>query len=384
MRIRWLLPAILFLISARPAAAKGEFSFNGYVKLLHETDYVRVPDTFLSGQLLHQRLMMRYDAGEHLYIRTDLRIRLFRGHLYESRPYFGESLKHPEKHFRPEILSDIDRQKITVFAEADRAYAGYQKGAWDVRVGKQRINWGTNLVWNPNDLFNAYNILDFDYEERPGTDAVRIQYDLRDRRAAEVAYAPGKFGSTVAAGIYRTHLKTYDLQFSFGSYRRQAVAGLGWAGNILEAGFKGEINRYFPEAGKSAQTCFSSTVDYTFKGDWYLFVSCLWQEKAAESSDAFTSASPVILLSPKQLMPFRMSAYCGAMKELSPKWSLQLAAIYGGTSSNLIAFPGVTWRLADDLELLLTGQAYFSRQEEDWGNRADALFLRLKYNFEGY
>ena len=32
-----------------------------------------------------------------------------------------------------------------------------------------------NLVWNPNDLFNAFSFVDFDYEERPGSDALRIQ-----------------------------------------------------------------------------------------------------------------------------------------------------------------------------------------------------------------
>jgi hypothetical protein len=64
-----------------------------------------------------------------------------------------------------------------VFAFDDRsAYLDYTAGKWQFRVGRQRINWGVNLVWNPNDVFNSFSYFDFDYEERPGSDAVRVQY----------------------------------------------------------------------------------------------------------------------------------------------------------------------------------------------------------------
>ena len=32
------------------------------------------------------------------------------------------------------------------------------------------------MVWNITDLFNPQSVLDFDYEEKPGSDAIRIQY----------------------------------------------------------------------------------------------------------------------------------------------------------------------------------------------------------------
>ena len=57
----------------------------------------------------------------------------------------------------------------------DRVFLEYNKNDWEVRVGRQRINWGINLAWNPNDVFNAYSFFDFDYEERPGSDAIRIR-----------------------------------------------------------------------------------------------------------------------------------------------------------------------------------------------------------------
>lgn len=36
------------------------------------------------------------------------------------------------------------------------------------------------MAWNPNDWFNTYNYFDFDYEERPGTDAIRVRVYFKD------------------------------------------------------------------------------------------------------------------------------------------------------------------------------------------------------------
>ena len=58
----------------------------------------------------------------------------------------------------------------------DRAYIDYTKDKFQLRIGRQRINWGQCFTWNPNDLFNAYSFFDFDYVEKPGSDAIRIQY----------------------------------------------------------------------------------------------------------------------------------------------------------------------------------------------------------------
>ncbi|MCK7542259.1 MAG: hypothetical protein MZV63_70990 [Marinilabiliales bacterium] len=56
----------------------------------------------------------------------------------------------------------------------DRASVDFTAGTLQVSAGRQRINWSQALVWNPNDIFNTYSSFDFDYMERPGSDAVRV------------------------------------------------------------------------------------------------------------------------------------------------------------------------------------------------------------------
>jgi len=50
---------------------------------------------------------------------------------------------------------------------ADRFWLDYHQQGLDLRLGRQRINWGQTFVWNANDVFNSYSFFDFDYEERP-------------------------------------------------------------------------------------------------------------------------------------------------------------------------------------------------------------------------
>ena len=82
----------------------------------------------------------------------------------------------------------------------DRLFIEWNKEKWNIRIGRQRINWGINLAFNPNDIFNAYNFLDFDYEERPGVDAARVQYYY------------GSFSGLDLVTVSYTHLDVYKRQ----------------------------------------------------------------------------------------------------------------------------------------------------------------------------
>ena len=129
----------------------------------------------------------------------------------------------------------------------DRASIDYTRGKWQVTLGRQRINWGLNMVWNPNDIFNAYSYFDFDYEESPGTDAVRVQYYLNSTSSAEIAYKPGKNANEmIAAGLYRFTKGSYDIQALAGMVETDYVLGGGWSGVLGQAGFNGEISAFVP------------------------------------------------------------------------------------------------------------------------------------------
>ena len=120
----------------------------------------------------------------------------------------------------------------------------YQKKKLEINIGRQRVNWGVNTIWNSNDLFNAYNFIDFDYIERPGSDVVRIIYTGDNLSSIEFVFMPTSKGRNVFSGMYRFNKLGYDFQIIGADYYEDIVIGGGWAGNILKAGFKGEMS-YF-------------------------------------------------------------------------------------------------------------------------------------------
>jgi hypothetical protein len=80
-------------------------------------------------------------------------------------------------------------------------------------IDRQRIHWGVTNFWNANDLFNAYNFLDVEYEERAGREAVRLQLFSGGSAGWELVYAPSRKSGMQTGGLLRKfHWNDYDLQ----------------------------------------------------------------------------------------------------------------------------------------------------------------------------
>lgn len=61
--------------------------------------------------------------------------------------------------------------------ELDRLYFDIELGQWDLRLGRQAINFGQAQIWNPVDLVDSNTALDFDIVKQ-GIDAVRASYSI--------------------------------------------------------------------------------------------------------------------------------------------------------------------------------------------------------------
>ena len=361
-----------------PESDSTRLQIKGYIKSLTQLNKSTFPDTLLSGELLHQRTSIEYQVIPQLVLRTDVRTRLFYGKLFEQAG-FREGLSDNSELINTDHYI-IDNEDLLLLLQIDRAFLDYQGTNSNVRIGEQRINWGTNLVWNPNDIFNTYNILDFDYEERNGVQAIRLQYQPDDRKVIELTGAPGKDSSSIFGCQYKTNYKTYDLQFSAGTLYQQPLIGAGWAGNIGTVGCKGELNYYFKQPRKEQQFIASGTLDYTTNNRWYIYTSILFQEKKPAAT-AFSTYNQRNSTTAKFLMPGHWSFYVGSLKELSPLTAIQLAVVYSDYNNSLIVFPTFSYSAGKNLELLSAFQCIFDNQQTDWQYEGIAGFLRLKYSF---
>ena len=356
---------------------------NGYIKDLQSTYFIQKIDSNASMNLIHNRLNFKFTISPKISGRLEIRNRIFYGEQVKLIPDFGKTINQYNGILNLSHLW-INEKSFVAHSVIDRMLLQYSDEKWDVKIGRQRINWGINNVWNPNDIFNAYNFLDFDYEERPGNDAIRIQRNLNNSSSLELAYKPGKYKDEhTAAFLYKINKWKYDFQFLGGMYQTDYVVGGGWAGNIKEAGFKGELSYFIPKRQtlETSETfSFSIMVDQTFKNDWYISIAGLYNSNPTNvfaTNGSFYNTN----LSAKLLFPFGYNFYATVMKTISPIASFNFSFIYSPEKNTAILVPVYAWNVATNFDLDFTAQSFFAEQNNTYKNLITEIYIRGRWSF---
>ena len=242
-----------------------ETQFNGYLKYMQTLAFAAESDLEVNN-LLHNRLNFSfYSTGGSKFV-AQIRNRILYGASVKSIPNYGESINEYDGILPFEFLI-ADTENVVISSIIDRCYYQYANEKLQLRIGRQRINWGINTTWNPNDVFNSYNIYDFDYEEREGADAVRLTLFPNYMSSFDIAYKfTGDWKTDIVAAMYKFNTWNYDIQLLAGKFQEKAVLGTGWAGNLKTMGFKGELS-YFHAINETDNSNISATTsfDYSLK-----------------------------------------------------------------------------------------------------------------------
>lgn len=381
-----LIAFLLFFFLQLKAWAKGDdhpFTVRGYVKEMPSLNILHRQHDASFINLIHNRFNLKYTPAENWECRFEIRNRIFLGDIDAAGMDFGERVTYDPG------LTDLgflwlDDSTAVMTTVIDRMMVRYNHDDFTCTFGRQRINWGMNTVWNPLDLFNAYNFLDFDYEERPGSDALRLQFSPGSFSTLEMAVKYGRnFKNPVCAGLFRSNYKSYDWQFLGGFYEDDLVIGAGWAGPLMGAGFKGEVARFKSVRNKAMRRdvfTWSVSLDYSFSHQWFGVISVLYNDNSSSLQHAgFTTADN--LLSAKQLMPFRWSFYSGWNKQFNPVFSGSLAMVYSPEKNSTIIFPSLLCNVRRNLDLDLTLQAFFGQQDAVYRALSTSAFLRMRWSY---
>lgn len=358
-----------------------QVELSGYIKHLNVFSFIDRLEQLEWTSLLHNRLNFKYTPSDAIVVRLEFRNRLFYVKSVKNTADFAEMIS-TDYGMVDLSWNVIDDGNLLFNTTIDRALINYSKGSWDITLGRQRVNWGMNLVWNPNDIFNTYNFLDFDYEERPGSDAVRVQYYLSDFSKIEVTAKKGKDRNDhIVAAMYKFNKWSYDIQLITGIYEKDWVIGAGWAGNLKNAGFKGEVSYFVPyETYADSENVLSASVsvDYGFKKGLYVNGSVLYNSYAEDTTD-ITASLLNTNLSAKNLMPYKFSGFLQLAKAFTPIVSATASVIYSPTNQSVIVMPNIKYSLATNWEIDATSQSFF--EFEDYRTLGNTLFVRLRWSF---
>ncbi len=385
------LSIVLFTIGLS-ARAQSSFTLNGYVKELSmyfkpesptpvsETDTV---DYFFMNQI-HNRMNFKWYASNKLTFALEARNRLFFGQMIREYPDYKNSVNTDDGYFN---LGTVWASGDSWFIHSaiDRAYADYVVDKWQVTVGRQRVNWGVGLVWNPNDIFNTFSYFEFDYEERPGTDAVKIQYYTSVTSSAQLVYKIGRNADeTAIAGMYRFLKGSTDYQVLGGWAGLDYVLGGGWAGDIKGGGFRGELSWFTPRSkNNGSEEAFVGSVsgDYTRKNSLYLHGAVLFSSNGATGDAGGNRNLFDQNLSAKMLALGMVNLFGQVTYPFTPLFSGDISAMVNPLDGSSFIGPTLTYSLGNNLEIMLNGQLFFGREGTEYGDYGKAIYGRVKWSF---
>ena len=387
-RLKYNLINILVIISCHGLFAQDEkplkTDFNGYVKYMQAWDVTHGLDSVLDNHLLHNRLNFSWFPKEEWTLRVEMRNRIFIGDYVRRIPFYGEFVDVYNDQFDMSVWV-VNNNSIKMLSEIDRAYVQYVKDSWEFTAGRQRINWGINTVWNPNDIFNAYSFFDFDYEERPGSDAVNVTYYYSFASsisfASKITDNPEDY---TGAMLWKFNKSGYDFQLLSGVMQNNAVIGTGWAGNIRTAGFKGEASYFHGlESGINNSFVGSISGDYVY-GKTYFLLSYFYNSAGVKEPDATANLALVSAIKPlnaKNLLPFPHAIITQVSSQLNPLLNASLAVMYFPDVEGAYFGPSLSYSASDNISVDLISQIFTIGDDNIFNPTSSQVFLRGKWSF---
>ncbi len=371
-------------------------TFSGYVKSLGTALTNKDFKDPLYDNLLHNRLEFNLYPTEDLSFHLAGRNRLLYG---ERVKLFSDKDRNYGKFMNAQDdlldLSEtwVNQNYWVLHSEVDRLYANWSPGDWQIRLGRQRINWGKTLVWNPNDLFNTYSFYDFDYRARPGADALLVKYYRDYNASVELAAAPGdSFQSSIGALYYSFHQWEYDFQILSGYFQDNLMTGFGWSGYLGNASFRGEMNYYYPlsEESNSGYLLAAISGEYTFKNSFSIQLEGLYNGNEGRTSIYQLMNSRG--LEANNLSLFKYGVFGQAGYPVHPLVEARIGSIYYPEQSVAFLMPSISYSIQENWELYALAQIFMgqtqnllpdeSRRSPQQGlNQINLLGLRVKWAF---
>jgi hypothetical protein len=360
------------------------WDLDGYVKYM-ATYSIPEKQSNTLDHLIHNRFNFEYRFSPNWRVNVGMRNRAIWGDALDIAQY--PHLVSLDNGYL-DLSKNWREDKVILNTQFDRLYVSWQQEDWRAQFGRFRVNWSMNTIWNPNDIYNAYSIYDFDYEERAGTDAVLVSKTLGFADGIELIFAPAKAPDKNSISIrYFANKSGLDYQVIAGRANRDFVLGAGFATDVYEAGFRGELTWFDPidteYQGELTESIMvgSLEADYSFGGtrSWLGRAAWLFISDPEDASSALAYLN--LPLNAKTLSFAQHTLYADLSFDLTSLNRLTTSVSYYDDGS---FFSGLSsnYSLANDWQLLTVIQSFYGANDSLFGETPAILFFaNIRYSF---
>jgi hypothetical protein len=385
LRISAICVLIIFSINLHSQEKERNWRLNGHLQTLQNLWVPPASSQWQTMTSINNRLDFRWYPGNSFSFHAGVRNNMNLGQMVQLYyPYYAELSTREEGFFDLTRLWVSD-SSYYFYSNIDRLNVKWKKGKFEATAGRQRINWGINLVWTPNDIFNSFNYFDFDYVERPGCDAVLMEYFTGATSSVQFGFKMDADHEITSALMYRFNRWNYDFQAFGGVMTKDMVIGAGWSGDVKGAGFTGEMSYFHPyENFSDTSGIFEASVsaNYTFKNSLFINGSYLYNSAGTKGPAGYgTVLSLYADISAKNFTRAKHSIYAGVGYPVTPLIRADLAGILNPNDKSGFVGPSIDFSLSKNVSFLIIGQVFWGDEMTEFGDYGSLYYMRLKWNF---
>lgn len=259
-----------------------------------------------------------------------------------------------------------------------RANLTWSSGTVDMRIGRQRIAWGTGRFWSAIDRLNPVNLIALDPYERYGVDAILIEQHRTALSTVSFAWVPvrgEKHGNSLLR--WRDNHRGIDYAATAGQISDGYLVALDLAGQFRNAGWRMETSATRTPNGNT-QMRWLFGADYAFANT--LVISAEIFHDDSGQTDTAKYDLDAYLAGTRQSLGRR---YVGLFThyDITPilRWSNWLAMNLSDDSRYFS--PRLSWSVRSDLELTIGAQKYRGTHGSEFGLRNSLVFAQAQWFF---
>ncbi len=297
---------------------------------------------------------------------------------YLRTSQFLQQQNQPPRQYWSAQAKFVDRSSVYGVHRLYRAQFQVAFGDTDLRMGRQRIAWGTGRFWSPIDLLNDVSPVALEREERLGVDAVLIEHKFGPLSRLAAVYAPGRLPRQDSKALqWHGNARGVDFSVTGGRFRGDEMVGLDLAGQVGAAGVRAELSRVRPYVG-SAFVRFLVGIDYAFANTLTLGAELYHDGSGAGSTAAYDF---VALTSGSRQTLARRYLGLRAGYEITPLLRLTTDVVVNlGDGSRFVA-PGIKYSIRANLDGSLGVRWFSGRTGSEYARPPDAAYLSLQWFF---
>jgi len=364
---------LLFLLLLTSRTSAVEFS-GQYTNLLFETrDSLQQNRTTDLNRL---RLEMDGDDGPvRFHLAYDHEV-LWGGLVAD--PVVAAVLRQPEPTWLDASAAISQRTHLNWRHTLYRGWLEYENGQVQIKLGRQRIAWGSGRIWNPTDRFNPVQPTALEPEQKLGVDAGMVVWNYGGNGSVTAVAAPARPASRTSRKLalrWQDTFGEFDVALMGGRINDENMFGLDITGNLGDAGVRLEwMQARNPQQGGYGQL--STGLDYTWHQAW--FPNGLYM-----AIEYFYNGAAGSTLRIQDRLNSRVRHLLGGMLgyDLTPLWRLDLLVIADIQHSGWFIAPSLKWSAAEDVNITMFAQwpqgiggSEFASFESLYALRADWYF----------